>query len=200
MATVSKPALRAGPGPLRRLDDGAPGHGADRLHRRQPPVALDRVRDAARPQDAAKLGEGVHRIVDIDQRVARDDAVEACGVERQAGICQQMCGDALGEPVRLGPGSGTGDELGVDVEGVDMAVGPDALGELDRRVARPAAEIADDQPGADLGAGIELFRRRVPLEHGLVAGHAFRLDLDPVLLEALFGFHRFALPTHPCPL
>ena len=85
------------PGPTRGLDQGPPVFGRHRFHRRQAPITFDGVRDPARPQHALKLAEGGERIGNINDRVARDHAVEARVGKRQESVLEQMHRDPVRE-------------------------------------------------------------------------------------------------------
>ena len=55
----------------------------ERLDREQPPVAVDHVREPARAERRAKLGERVRGIVHVLEHVLGDHAIDGAGLERE---------------------------------------------------------------------------------------------------------------------
>src|SRR5262245_58629146 len=90
----------------------------------------------------------------------------------------------IAKALRLGAGACAPYELRVDVEGMDMAGGADALGEFDCRMARAAAKVSDHMALADPRGGVEALGCGRPLIHRLVAFHALGIDVEPMLLKA----------------
>ena len=155
------------------------------------------MRNAAGRQHALELGEGGNRIRDVDDGVARDHPVEARIGQRQCVIFKQVRGNPLAKPVFVGPRPGTVDELCIDVHHVNMTGRTDASCKLDCRVPGTASEISNVLPFAEAGGGIELFGRRIPLEHRLVALHALFVDVHPVILKSGIVSHAGPLQRWP---
>ena len=143
------------------------------------------MKQPTRAQGAAQLRHHEKWVFDIDEGVAGHGAIQRCVRKRQARIGEQMKGHSLTQPRRGSALNGPLDELRIDVEAVHVPARTHAPGELHGSIPHGTAQVGHHVPFADGGVRIETFRCGRPPEHGLIALHAFRVDVDPVARESV---------------
>src|SRR5262245_52202603 len=172
--------FRHPPSPTRGFNHRLP-FCAQRFHCCKAPIALDCVRQSARLEHATELLERSHRIANVDNGVARGYTIEGRVRQREVLSREQMRRDAVCETSRLGSRPRAVDEFGIDIERVHVARWSHAVGKLNGGMTRPASEISDHLPRADIGGRIEGVGGRCPLIHSFVPCEPLRTDVEPVL-------------------
>src|SRR5262249_2153989 len=104
---------------------------------------------------------------------------------RRDAVCETSCLSSRPRAVN---------EFGIDIERVHVARWSHAVGKLNGGVIRPASEIGDHLPRADIGGRIEGVGGRCPLIHGLVPCQPLRTDVEPVLQKYFFFRRGHASP------